>query len=301
MPEFTTAQDFIDHIRREIQDTDSLKYTDQELIAYLNRAQRQIAFQIAQLWPYYHIRTSNMAENTYDLLMSLVSSDYQWSASSSGTSEYYLEVSGGGDPSVSEPSDVYEDGDAMTEGTLGSLAQGEWGWGNNDSLSFKTVYVRLSDDADPDSKSDGYVKKDKTEYALPTDCYEIMSVDAKGNPLPVLNYQNEFLPDTKSGYILENDNLVLNEPATEEGTLTVKYVSNPTVLTATGDNLDYAGEFPDVIVEIVCMMCRGRNMENPKHHLNVLGMAKKLMMAHVTSVNQPEGAQLGLDVSSNWL
>lgn len=89
---------------------------------------------------------------------SLRQSDYQWTASAGGTNEYYLEASGGGDPGVAEPGSVYENNAAMTAGTAGSLAAGEWDWGNNDSLGFNTVYVRLSDGADPDSKAVGYVK-----------------------------------------------------------------------------------------------------------------------------------------------
>lgn len=89
--------------------------------------------------------------------VSLRAGDYQWTASGSGTGEFYLEANGGGDPGIAEPGSVYENGTAMTVGTVGSLAAGEWDWANNDSLAFTTVYVRLADDADPDSKSAGYV------------------------------------------------------------------------------------------------------------------------------------------------
>lgn len=87
-----------------------------------------------------------------------VNSGLRWIVSASGTSEYYVELIGGGDPSISpEPNHVYEDGSAMTNGTLGSLAAGEWDYGDNDTLGFSTIYVRLADSADPDSKADGFV------------------------------------------------------------------------------------------------------------------------------------------------
>lgn len=89
--------------------------------------------------------------------LSIVNSNWQWTASGSGTNEYYLEASGGGDPGIGQPGNVQEDGSNMTSGTAGSLATGEWDWNDNDTLGFNTVYVRLSDGSDPDSKSDGYV------------------------------------------------------------------------------------------------------------------------------------------------
>ncbi|KKN01516.1 hypothetical protein LCGC14_1127040 [marine sediment metagenome] len=81
----------------------------------------------------------------------LLRTDGGWTASASGTDEYYLPPS---NPlSFKEsPDDVFEDDTAMTAGTIGSLSAGEWGFGNNDSLAFPTIYVRLADGADPDSK-----------------------------------------------------------------------------------------------------------------------------------------------------
>ena len=81
----------------------------------------------------------------------LLRTDGGWTASASGTDEYYLPPS---NPlSFKEsPDDVFEDDTAMTAGTLGTLAVGEWAFGNNDSLAFPTIYVRLSDGTDPDTK-----------------------------------------------------------------------------------------------------------------------------------------------------
>lgn len=90
---------------------------------------------------------------------SLVNSTYRWTASGSGTNEYYVELSGGGDPSLTEPTNVTTDGTYKidTNGTLGSLNPGEWDWGDNDTLGYSTVYVRLDDGADPDTKNDDFV------------------------------------------------------------------------------------------------------------------------------------------------
>jgi hypothetical protein len=81
----------------------------------------------------------------------LLQADGGWTVSASGTNEYYLPIS---NPKSfkSKPDDVWEDDTAMTEGTLGSLAAGEWAFGDNDSLGESAIYVRLSDDTDPDSK-----------------------------------------------------------------------------------------------------------------------------------------------------
>lgn len=87
----------------------------------------------------------------------LVGDDYKWSASGSGTNEYYCELTAGGNPNLTSPSEVRIDGSAATEGTAGSLNAGEWDWGDNDSLGYSTVYVRLTGGGDPDSESDGAV------------------------------------------------------------------------------------------------------------------------------------------------
>lgn len=69
---------------------------------------------------------------------------YTWFESSSGNQEFYCALSDGSDPSITEPDRLYERSIRMTQGTLGSLARGEWGWGDNDSLGFNTIYVRLT-------------------------------------------------------------------------------------------------------------------------------------------------------------
>lgn len=92
------------------------------------------------------------------VVLTFTHSDYQWTASGSGTNEYYLEADGGGDPGLTQPNDVEEDGSDMTGGTAGSLSAGEWDWADNDSLGYSTVYVRLSDNVDPDTKSAGFIK-----------------------------------------------------------------------------------------------------------------------------------------------
>lgn len=91
------------------------------------------------------------------------SAAFQWTASGSGTDEYYLEASGGGNPNavlsgLAEPTNVQAAGVNLVAGSAGSLANSEWDWADNDTLGFSTVYVRLESGlADPDNQSDGYV------------------------------------------------------------------------------------------------------------------------------------------------
>lgn len=86
---------------------------------------------------------------------------YKWTASGSGTNEYYCEAAAGGDPSLDDPGSVCTDGTFKldSEGTMGSLSAGEWDYGDNDSLGYSTVYVRLDDGADPDTKPTFFVAK----------------------------------------------------------------------------------------------------------------------------------------------
>lgn len=95
---------------------------------------------------------------------------FQWTVSTSGTPvgvEYYLEAFGGGFPVALPrqlPRSMWEDAGrtntkltAVVALNLGSLNAGEWTLGKNDGQTFPTLYVRLTDDSDPDSNTEGYV------------------------------------------------------------------------------------------------------------------------------------------------
>lgn len=76
---------------------------------------------------------------------------YKWTASGSGTNEYYVELLGGGDPGFdAQPDFIALDGTKITEGTMGSLNDHEWDYGDNDSLGYSTVYFR-DESGDPDT------------------------------------------------------------------------------------------------------------------------------------------------------
>lgn len=102
-----------------------------------------------------------------DTDFSIRDSNYQWNLSGLGTNEYYLQASGGGNPNVSQPAVAIENNEQMAEGNAGSLSAGEWDWNDNDSLGYTTIYVRLSDSADPDGKPADYVE---AGYTLTLNC-----------------------------------------------------------------------------------------------------------------------------------
>jgi hypothetical protein len=83
---------------------------------------------------------------------------YKWTASGSGTDEFYCQLAAGGDPSLADPDELRLVGVAKVKKALGSLTAGTWGYGDNDTLGYSTIYVRLSDGADPDSKDADYVQ-----------------------------------------------------------------------------------------------------------------------------------------------
>lgn len=103
-------------------------------------------------------------------------STYQWTASGSGTSEYYLEAAGGGDPGLSEPISLYESGSLLTIGTAGSLSASEWDWADNDTLGYSTVYVRTSGSVDPDSLLIGVI-----QYGVGVDSSAYSAYTSGGN------------------------------------------------------------------------------------------------------------------------
>lgn len=94
---------------------------------------------------------------------------YRWQVSGSGTNEYYVRNVGGTNPEIvaTPPTSggIYVNGVAATKGTLGSLAAGEWGYGDNDTLGYSTIYVRLADGADPDAKTAGWVEMNQVPQA----------------------------------------------------------------------------------------------------------------------------------------
>jgi len=89
-----------------------------------------------------------------------------WIASGSGTDEYYaVDAVTGGDPKfTTKPQRMFLGGTESTEGAAGSLSVSEWDYADNDALGFSTVYVRLSDGTDPDTKGQNYVSVD---FAFP--------------------------------------------------------------------------------------------------------------------------------------
>lgn len=97
----------------------------------------------------------------HDLTDSLT---FGWSISGSGTSEYYADAAGAGivDPDIDLPTFIIEDGTTMTKAAAGSLTAGEWAYGDNDTLGFDTVYVRLSDSTSPAGKPSEYLTADFT-------------------------------------------------------------------------------------------------------------------------------------------
>lgn len=89
---------------------------------------------------------------------SIRSSTYAWTASANGSNEYYVTLAAGGDPSLAEPDTVFFDSFRRERGMIGALGSGHWSYGDNDSLGYNTVYVRLDDDADPDDTGTDFVE-----------------------------------------------------------------------------------------------------------------------------------------------
>jgi hypothetical protein len=79
-----------------------------------------------------------------------------WTASASGTNEYYYT----GDLFQHIPNAVHiaDTPTAISVNALGSLGAGEWSWGDNDTIGNDTIYVRLADGTDPDTKAADYIQ-----------------------------------------------------------------------------------------------------------------------------------------------
>jgi hypothetical protein len=84
------------------------------------------------------------------LSLYLVNTGRAWTASGSGTNEYWLNNA---DAFFGEPDEILEKGVLMYKdnSAIGSLGVYQWGWGDNDAIGYNTIYVRLSDGVDPDT------------------------------------------------------------------------------------------------------------------------------------------------------
>jgi hypothetical protein len=92
------------------------------------------------------------------VLRSIRNATYKWTLSGSGSGEYHLELVAGGDPGLMAPSLLLEDSVEIPKAALGSLTPSTWNYGDNDGLGYSTIYVRLSDSTDPDSKAVDFVQ-----------------------------------------------------------------------------------------------------------------------------------------------
>jgi hypothetical protein len=76
----------------------------------------------------------------------------QWTKHGATTIYYYV-----GSILDPKPDFVLVNGVAYTEVAWGGVVGGQWAWTDQDGLGYNTVYIKLNDNADPDSKADGYV------------------------------------------------------------------------------------------------------------------------------------------------
>lgn len=77
----------------------------------------------------------------------------QWTNSTATSGEYYFSAAG----PTHKPCRVLANGSPLSEGTLGALTDGEWAWGDQDTLGSNKIYVKLAV-GDPDGQAAGYVQ-----------------------------------------------------------------------------------------------------------------------------------------------
>lgn len=85
---------------------------------------------------------------------------YTWTLSGSGATEFYLRTAANANPGISIPpaGGVYLNGASVSSQSLGSLTAGHYGYGDNDTLGYSTIYVRTSGGVDPDTLALDYVQ-----------------------------------------------------------------------------------------------------------------------------------------------
>lgn len=117
-----------------------------------------------------HARADCLAAEGCNAKVDLINSAaYQWTLSSGGTDEYYLETAGGGDPGLEDDLKfnqfLWEDGALLRQQIIGQLQLGAWNYGINeaDNLPYDTIYVRLGTSVgtnswDPDGAVTNYLQ-----------------------------------------------------------------------------------------------------------------------------------------------
>lgn len=107
------------------------------------------------------MRAAGMQETITATVTSIRTAALKWTVSpAAGAGIFYVELAAGGDPSITNPTVVREGGEDMTRGaTILTLKPGQFAYGDADTLGYTTIYVRLTDDADPDSKAIDYLER----------------------------------------------------------------------------------------------------------------------------------------------
>ena len=114
------------------------------------------------------MRAAGMSETvTGAATTSLRTAALMWTASAAGGSGvFYVQLAATGDPSVTAVQSVREGGvagdDLRRATAIASMREGEFMYGDFDTLGFSTVYVKLSDSTDPDSKAVDYIQAVRT-------------------------------------------------------------------------------------------------------------------------------------------
>lgn len=85
------------------------------------------------------------------LNLNIPSGEFKWTASVAAPNEWRVELLAGGNPSLSTPITVFYEGSPLVNGSLGTLTAGQWAYGNNDTLGYSTIYVRLPSDINPNN------------------------------------------------------------------------------------------------------------------------------------------------------
>jgi hypothetical protein len=105
-------------------------------------------------------RAAGMQETLSVVATSIRTALLMWTASVAGPAgSFYVQLAATGDPSITNPTNVREGGEDLKRVTaLASLVPGSFWYGDGDTLGYTTIYVMLSDSADPDSKALGFVE-----------------------------------------------------------------------------------------------------------------------------------------------
>lgn len=255
---------------------DKIKWPDAITLALLNEAQLDFVDGTLCLKATPVTRKTMVDVQTYSISGAKQYLDtaggYKWTVSPATATEYYCELSGGGDPSLTEPTGVHVGGGKYTEGTGTALEESEYDWGDFDTLGYSTVYIYA--EADPDASGAGHVMLDPggfgiSDFVAPIFFrYDDTDITDRHLGIDQIGYGES--TQSIQFWSYWDTTIYLDPIPSSSKDIQLWYASSPTVLTSDADTPDiYSGYHPALLYYLQWKWYDGPGQDKAKANDNL--------------------------------